>query len=224
MSATMASAPQTGLSGVTLFEGMSEAELARAGLHAAPRELAAGEDLFTEGEERSRAWFLRSGWVRMRVHSVGGHEATAVILGPGELCALSLMPRATYGCTVTALTEATAVAVPSAAFESLLKSDVRVALRTAHCMADRVLEIAKLKAINGERAALRVTLTLSWLAAKIGPKLPATRALLADLTGLRAETCSRALSGLRRKGLVRVSPRLVEVLQPAKLDALASRR
>lgn len=227
MSAMPAHAPQprgSGLSQIPFFEGHSDAELLRAGLHGSLRALRPGEDLFTEGEPRNRVWFLRSGWVRMRVHSTGGHEATAVILGPGELCAAAPLGRPAYACTITALTECSAAGVPAPAFEAFLRVDVRAALRMAECMAARVQEIAQLKAINGERAALRLTLTLSWLCRKIGPRLPATRALLADLTGLRAETCSRALSELRRKGVVRVSPRVVHVLQPAKLEALASKR
>jgi CRP/FNR family transcriptional regulator, anaerobic regulatory protein len=223
---TALSSPSSGggLSEFPFFEGFTEAELSRAGLHASPRALQPGEDLFTEGEPRSRTWFLRSGWVRMRVHSKGGHEATAVILGPGELCAAAPLSSQSYACTITALTEAEASGVPAHSFEALLKTDARAALRMAECMAARVQEIAQLKAINGERAALRLTLTLAWLCRKIGPRLPATRALLADLTGLRAETCSRALSGLRRKGIVRVSPRVVHVLQPAKLEALATKK
>lgn len=114
--------------------------------------------------------------------------------------------------------------VPAAAFEALLASHAVIALRIAQGMAARVQEIAQLKAINGERAALRLQLTLAWLTRKIGPRLPTTRALLADLTGLRAETCSRALSVLRRRGIVKVSPRLVHVLQPAKLDIAPVRR
>ena len=206
------------------FAGFSPEELSRAGLHGSARLLKPGEDLFHEGELRARIWFLRSGWVRMRVHSNGGHEATAVILGAGELCTANPLKGPSYTCTITALTESSACGVPAAAFDSFLRGDVRAALRMAECMADRVQEIAQLKAINGERAALRLTLTLAWLARKIGPRLPATRALLAELTGLRAETCSRALSGLRRKGIVKVSPRVVHVLQPAKLEALAAKR
>lgn len=213
-----------GLSDAPFFEGYSDAELARAGLHATHRALRPGEDLFNEGEPRSRVWFLKTGWVRMRVHSSGGHDSTAVILGPGELCAAAPLNRATYACTITALTAASAFGAPAHAFESFLKSDIRAALRMAECVAARIQDIAQLKAINGERAALRLTLTLAWLCRKIGPRLPATRALLADLTGLRAETCSRALSGLRRKGIVRVSPRVVLVLQPAKLVALAAKK
>lgn len=206
------------------FEGYSDAELSRAALHFTPRALKPGEDLFAEGEPRNRVWFLRAGWVRMRVHSHGGHEGTAVILGPGELCAAAPLNSLTYRCTITALTDAVAMGVPAPAFEAFLRGDAGASFRMAVCMAARVQEIAQLKAINGERAALRLTLTLAWLCRKIGPRLPATRALLADLTGLRAETCSRALSLLRRKGIVRVSPRVVLVLQPARLEALASKR
>jgi CRP-like cAMP-binding protein len=211
---TALSSPSSGggLSEFPFFEGFTEAELSRAGLHASPRALQPGEDLFTEGEPRSRTWFLRSGWVRMRVHSKGGHEATAVILGPGELCAAAPLSSQSYACTITALTEAEASGVPAHSFEALLKTDARAALRMAECMAARVQEIAQLKAINGERAALRLTLTLAWLCRKIGPRLPArplrpapqgTRPRLAPR---RARAAARQARGARLQALAPSHP------------------
>jgi CRP-like cAMP-binding protein len=125
--------------------------------------------------------------------------------------------RASYPYTVTALTDASVVGVPAAAFERWLAADAGAACRVAGILSRRLLETAQLRAINAERAPLRLRLTLHWLSRKIGPRIPATRALLADLTGLRAETCSRVLSGLRRRGALRVSPGLVHILRPEAL-------
>lgn len=208
----MAQRSPTAFTGLPFFEGVSEAALFRHGLRASVRGLRAGEDLFLPGDPRARAWFVRSGWLRIRVHSPGGHESTVEILGPGEMCgAAGYFGRATYPHGATALTDATAVGVPTEPFERWVRGDARASWRAAGILGER------LQAINAEQAPIRIRLTLGWLSRKFGSRIPATRSLLADLTGLRAETCSRALSEMRRRGIVRVSPRLIQVLRPEAL-------
>lgn len=224
MSAMRQHPSASGLKGIPVFAGLSDAGAARHGLVPASRALRAGEDLFVEGDPPSKAWFVRAGWVRIRVHSPGGHEATIVLLGPGEFCGAVEEEGAAQPYAVTALTDAETVGVPAAAFRAWLREDARAAARLAEMLGRRLLETARLKAINAERADVRVALTLGWLARKVGPRIPATRALLADLTGLRAETCSRVLSALRRKGALRVSPGVIEVLQPERLEPPPERR
>lgn len=208
----------------TLFEGVKPAALAQHGLHAAPRSLGVGENLIVAGEPRTKVWFIRSGWVRVIVHSAGGHETTAAIAGPGEIlgCAayfgLAIAP-----CTVTAMSGVEAVSVPAIAFERWLKTDALAACRLIAILGRRLSESGSLKAINAERAPLRVRLTLGWLARKFGSEIPATRAMLADLTGLRAETCSRVLSDLRRRGVLTVSPGRIRVLRREDLDEAPAR-
>lgn len=215
-----AMAPQSpaGLKGLPLFEGVPEVSLSLHGLRAAPRSLKAGEDLFLSGDPRTHAWFVRSGWLRIRVHSPAGHESTVEVLGPGEMCgAAGCFGRATYPHGATALTDATAVGVATAAFERWVHGDARASWRMADILGRRLLDTMLLRAINAEQAPVRLRLTLSWLSRKFGPRIPATRSLLADLTGLRAETCSRALSEMRRRGIIRVSPGLIQILRADEL-------
>lgn len=220
MSAMASPSGVNGLKGVSLFSGHSPVALSRLGLTPASRVLAPGEDLFQAGETRERAWFVLSGWLRIRVHSPGGHESTVGLLGPGEMCgAGGNFGQSIYPYTATALTDATVAGISSAAFERWLSHDARAAAAVVDILAARLLETVQLRAINAERADVRLSLTLRWLSGKLGPRIPATRALLADLTGLRAETCSRVLSGLRRRGILRVSPRLIQVLKPGGLEA-----
>jgi|GEM_PF-4282747 len=204
--------------GVPLFEGVTAQTLAQHGLRPTSLSLKAGQTLIMVGEPLTKVWFLRSGWARLLVHSPAGHEATTTIIGPGEMLGyLGGAGTATSPCTAAALTDATAVSFLSSAFERWLRSDARAACRVIDVLARRLSESARLKAINAERAETRLQLTLGWLAEKFGPDIPATRSLLADLTGLRAETCSRALSTLRRRGVLDVFPGLIRVLQPRRL-------
>lgn len=220
----MSQQPPAALAGLPLFEGVTEAAVSLYGLRAAPRSLKAGEDLFHSGDPRTHAWFVRSGWLRIRVHSPGGHESTVELLGSGEMCgAAACFGLAAYPHGATALTDATAVGVPTHSFERWVQNDARAAWRVAETLGRRLLETSLLRAINAEQAPMRLRLTLSWLMRKFGPHVPATRSLLADLTGLRAETCSRALSVLRRRGIIRVSPGMIEVLRPERLGPAPAR-
>jgi CRP-like cAMP-binding protein len=213
------------LKDIPLFQGISSEEVARRGLHASPHSLFAGENLVTVGEPRARIWFLRSGWTQVRAHSPAGHASTVTIVGPGEnLGCLSYFGLDTSPTTITALTDVSAVSVPTAAFERWLRSDAGAACKVLEAAGERLLESTLLKAINAERASVRLPLTLSWLYRKFGPDIPATRALLADLTGLRPETCSRALSELRRRRVLTVAPKHIRVLNPEKLDEIPRRR
>jgi CRP-like cAMP-binding protein len=213
------------LKDIPLFAGISAEEAARRGLHPSPHSIFAGENLVTVGESRARVWFLRSGWTQIRAHSPAGHVSTVTIVGPGEnLGCLSYFGLDTSPTTITALTDVSAVCVPTSAFERWLRSDAAAACKVLEAAGERLLESTLLKTINAERASIRLPLTLSWLYRKFGPDIPATRALLADLTGLRPETCSRALSDLRRRRILTVAPKRIRVLNREKLDAIPKRR
>lgn len=207
-----------------LFAGVAAETLARHGLHASARSLKAEENMVLAGEPRTRVWFLNSGWMRVRVHSPGGVEATAAILGHGDVFACTGgFGLQTHPFTITALTDAETLSVPAAAFERWMRRDADAACRIVAVLGERLRESMSLKAVNAERAPVRVRLTLGWLARKFGPEIPATRALLADLTGLRAETCSRVLSGLARRGVLRASPRRIRILRADRLEGAPSR-
>ena len=213
------------LSGHPLFEGVTEQVLGRHGLRLSTRDLRAGEHLFMNGDRRDTAWFLTEGWLLLRVPSPGGENggATVEILGRGDLsgCA-GVGPGGLLPYTGTALTDLKAVGLPAANFEDWLRADSRAAWRMHEVLDRRLVETAELRAINAERADLSLRLLLDWLSRKLkSVRIPATRVLLADLSGLRPETCSRALTGLRRRGVIRVSQGLIEILRP---DLLAPAR
>jgi CRP/FNR family transcriptional regulator len=209
---------QSALQEFALFEDVPPSVVTRYGLRPTLREFRASENLVVVGEPRAMVWFLHRGWARIRVYSPGGREATSGILGPGDVFGYAnFFGGQTYQCTLTAMTDVSAVGVHAAAFEQWLRNDARAACRVIEILARQLLESTRLNAINAERASMRLQLTLAWLSKKFGPEIPATRSLLADLTGLRAETCSRVLSALRRRGVLRVAPRLVKVLRPDRL-------
>lgn len=203
------------LSGIPLFAGYSPSALAASGLRPRRRALAAGQELFEAGAPREMVWFSRRGWLRTRAHSHNGFEATVELVGPGEMFGGASTPGlASYPCSAFALGEAEAVGVPARAFERWLARHPQAALAVARSLGRRLVELGRLKAINSEPSASRVRHVLAWLSERFGRRVPASRALLSDLTGLRPETCSRALSALRRRGLVRAARGEVELLGP----------
>lgn len=198
--------------------------LAQHGLHLLESSLRAGETLFAFGEPRRAIWLLRAGWVTARVHSPFGQEAMTAIFGAGEIVGgAASLGRPTYPCTVAALTDVQALTVPAEAFERWVQNDARAACRLVEIVGKRLDESNELQAINTARAEVRLRLTLGWMTRKFGREIPATRVLLGELTGLRPETCSRVLSDLRRRGIVRVSPRRIEVLRPERLEPARNR-
>ena len=210
--------PASVLHQFSLFEGVAPSILAGYGLYPTERKFRASESVVVAGEPRAKVWFLRHGWARIRVYSPGGREATSGILGPGDVFGYAnFFGGETYQWTLTAMTEVSAVGVSAHAFELWLRNDARSACRVIEILAGQLLESTRLNAINAERASVRLQLTLAWLSQKFGLEIPATRHLLADLTGLRPETCSRELAALRRRGVLRVAPRLVKVLRPDRL-------
>lgn len=200
-----------------LFDGVAAGAFGQFGLRPSESRFRARDDLFTFGERREKIWFVREGWVRTRVHSPAGQEATSIFSVGDVLGCWSNLGLETYPYSASAITDAEVLSVPAAAFERWLRSDARAACRMIEILDRRLHESMAMRAINAERAAVRLSLTLGLLAEKFGPKIPATRTLLADLTGLRPETCSRMLSILRRRGVLRVSPRRIEVLRPERL-------
>lgn len=210
--------PRSVLQVFPLFEGIASSNLERLGLRPTLREFRARENLAIDGEARAMVWFVRCGWTHIRIYSPGGREATIGILGPGEVFGYAnIFGGETYQSTLTALTDVSAVGVPTTEFERWLRSDARAACRVIEILGRQLVESARLNAINAEKAPVRLQLTLGWLSRKFGAEIPATRSLLAELTGLRAETCSRMLSALRRRGVLRVAPRLIKVVRPDRL-------
>ena len=208
------------LHGVPLFEGMEERELARRGLHVSTRVLPAGAELFSSGDQRQQVWFVRSGWIQMTLADASGLEATVELAGKGRMVGYATdFKHATHFCTARAMTDSVVVGVPVRAFEHWATRDPKAAGRVIDGLNVRLVDAFELKVIGSEPSPRRLRLVLLWLHRRFGAKLPITRGLLADLTGLRPETCSRGLSALRRRGVLRVLPRVVEVLKPDALRA-----
>lgn len=215
-----ANAPLGPLHGLAFFAGVPAAKVAEFSTRATVSSLKAHENLVVAEDPRTRIWFLRTGWARLRVHSPGGTEVTTAIAGPGELVSCAgEFGLDKHPCTITTLTDVDVIGLPAVHFEKWLKADPAAAYRMIELLRERLTESVTLKAINAERAPLRLRLTLGWLSRKFGTEIPATRALLADLTGLRAETCSRVLSDFKRRGVLRVHPRRISILRPERLSA-----
>ena len=73
------------LRNVPMFAGMDEAELEGLGADLKRRSFAAGRALFYQGDPGSAVYLVRSGRVRIYVHTPDGQEVSVVLCNPGDL-------------------------------------------------------------------------------------------------------------------------------------------
>lgn len=197
-----------------ILAGYGRAVLRDAGLNGREREFRRGDTICFAGQARDAAWIVESGWVRVLLPSADG-ETTAEILGPGDLFGCPGCSSKVFTCTVVALTAVRATGYPALNLERFLHARPDAVRRLTEMMGVRVQEVAFLKSVGEERADRRIPLVLEWLRKKFGDDMPVTRELLADLCGLRRETCSRSLGGLKRKGILALASGRIQMLRPA---------
>jgi len=153
------------------------------------------------------------------------------ILGPGAvLGSLTALDAGRYPETAVALVTTCALRLESGAFRQMLLAHPPVALRVLDVVVDR---LHRARSREAEQASVtvttRVAATLLRLADTFGVpgdgagttliQLPLTRADLAAMTGTSAESVSRAMSGLRRDGLIDSGRRWTAVLDRSGLVA-----
>ncbi|MBI2897838.1 MAG: cyclic nucleotide-binding domain-containing protein, partial [Deltaproteobacteria bacterium] len=110
------------------MQDLGEQERARL-LQRFSRRWNAGDFIFREGEAGSELFILHEGRVRL-VKRVRAVERSLLILRPGDLFGENaLIEGHVRTCAAAALTDATALVLDVATFESLLRTDANIALR-----------------------------------------------------------------------------------------------
>jgi CRP/FNR family transcriptional regulator len=187
------------------------------------RERAAGELIYLEGEPAIRCWFVKRGSVALtrELDDDHGEGRVRAVRFAGTLIGLeALCGGGHYLDSARALSDLTLCSAPQSSLDSWLgprPSPARAALEVA--LRGECFQVMRRAAPDGN-AQKRLA---SWLHTHTGDAATATlpRRVAADLLGMRPETLSRALAGLSRRGLIRVTRRRIDVLDPAGLAAAA---
>lgn len=212
---------------LTIYSGLSEAEVARLDALVSRKRLATGAYLLHQHTPARSVYVLQEGILMMERSSSAGRRQVMAFIHPGNY--IGITHRAHYEFTVSALTPAVVREIPLKPFLALqdespqLKDNVRSIGGNilAHTL-DQVFALGQKKAHE------RVCFLLKQLSDRLpGPdtgriELVMTRQDIADYLGLTIETVSRAFGKLKREGVIDIhSAHTVEILDRDKVEELA---
>ena len=193
-----------------LFERLSSEALMDTVAHAVVRQHRIRTMLFVQGDHADRFFVLLGGWAKLFRQSRNGSEAIIEVLGPGEsfaeAAALSL---GQYPVSAESATDVRLLEVPAEPFKKRLATDPELMLSIIATLSMRLKGfVRRSEQLVTRTASQRVAMFLLAFAtprADNGTRtvtLPYNKLLIAGRLGMKPETFSRALSDLRRIGVV----------------------
>jgi CRP/FNR family transcriptional regulator, anaerobic regulatory protein len=186
-----------------------------------------GESLFREGDPFNAIAAVRAGTVKTFVIDPDGREQVLGFFLPGEVIGLNAISHARYPCNAVALDT-----VMLCRFSFPMMATLATRMPGLQQQLFRLLseDIGKAALLAGDysaderMAAFLVSLSRRYAARGFSPHrfhLTMARTDIANYLRLAAETVSRVLRRFQDEGLLRIERREVELLEPARLEALA---
>lgn len=220
------------LTQIPLFAGLSERELDGIDERMVSLSWGEGDQLYSAGEPAEHVYVLAAGHVKTFQPTTSGNDSIVDILAPGDIFGgLSVSGRPLYAETAEALVTTCALRIDTRIFRELLLEHPQLALRALDevtTLLDGARSDASHRAVS--TVAQRVAATLLRLADKFGQRdvsgdgtliqLPLSRVDLASMTGASPESVSRAMSRLRKDGIVESGRRWTAILNREKLAAI----
>ncbi len=192
---------------------------------ATPREYAAGEVVFLEGDPPAGLFVVDSGRIKVVKTSPQGREHILDLLAPGQPAnAVGVFADRPNPATAVALEAARVWLIPRQSALALLRSDPEFAQRIIEDMATHMVHLVELVADLSLRSVLQ-RLAKLLLAEAEGDVLVRPRWFthpeLAARLGTVPDVVQRALARLGGDGLVEVDRREIRILDRAALERLA---
>ena len=179
------------------------------------------QDVYLEGDEPTRVYFVQTGRVKTVKTTDGGKELITGLYGPGEFFGyLTLLGHGPHPDSAVAVEESELVYIPQDDFTQLLWRNAEVSQHFIRLLAGRVSEReTQLLAMAYSSIRRRVADTLLHLHAQAGPDgaIELAREDLAAMVGTAPESLIRTLSEFKQDGLVALTPKNIRVLEPEKL-------
>lgn len=217
------------LAKVPIFSGLTDNELAFLSQHAVPRQYAAGEQVFGEGEPCAGLYVVQSGRVRIFKSSVNGREQVLSVDGPGSSIAeLPVFDGGNYPASVMAIEDTTLLFVSKPDFQALCLAHPQVALKVLRVVGARLRRLVGIiEELSFTTVRHRLGAFLLRLAQKEGKRtndgvqitLPVSNQEIASQIGTVRELVSRNLSRFQAEGLLKMEGRDLTI---ADLKALQS--
>ncbi|MET4075923.1 response regulator [Hymenobacter sp. UYCo722] len=181
------------------------------------------QDIYLEGDEPTRVYFVQSGRVKTVKTTDGGKELITGLYGPGEFFGyLPLLEHTAHGDSAVVVDDAELVYIPKDDFTQLLLRNAEVSQQFIRLLAGRVREredlLLGMAYSSIRRRVADVLLHLHATAEAAGqPSIQLTREDMAAMVGTAPESLIRTLSEFRADGLIELLPKTIRVLEPEKL-------
>jgi len=193
----------------------------------------AGATMCLEGEPTTHLFVLVSGWVKIVSVTRDGQEVVLALRGNGDIIG-EIAGEATGHRTATARTigRVRSLIVTHDEFDSFLDTHTRADRAYRHVVTQRLNEASAAllwrSTSNGAQrlAGLLVDLANRYGMQKAGAlevEMPLSQEGLASLAGTSRATMARALTGWRRRGLVRTGYRHITIIDIDELQKIARR-
>jgi CRP/FNR family transcriptional regulator len=217
------------LAQVSIFSGLTDAELQFLAERAVPRRFAPGEMVFAEGEPCAGLYVVERGNIRIFKSSAGGREQVLGIDGPGSSVAeVPVFDGGSYPASGSAVDHATLLFVGKRDFQALCLAHPEVALKVLRVVGARlrklvgIIEELSFTTVRHRLASFLLRLAQSEgtpSAAGVEFSLPGSNQELAAQLGTVRELVSRNLSRLQAEGLLKLEGRRAVIPDLKSLEA-----
>jgi CRP/FNR family transcriptional regulator len=190
--------------------------------------------LFSQGQAADAVYFIDDGLVKLTRSSAAGGRIILTIRGAGDLVGEeSLVQEPTqYYAEAEVLTTATIYRIPRGVVSRVLTSHPQFTTELISYLVNRRLALAeKVELLCLRDVEYRILHYLAELSNLVGPsqdgdgyQIPITQLELADLVGATRETTSTTLNQLERRGLLKLSRRMLTIPSLSILTSEAASR
>jgi len=197
------------------------------------RDLRRSTILFSQNQPTDSLYFLEEGLVKLTRTNEVGKRIILSIRGPGDLLGEEVLADPPQGFYTEAevLTDAAVSQIPQETLkETLTKNNLALSLINYIIQRRNSLAV-KIELLCLNDVEYRILHYLAELSSLVKPgegesgyQIPITQLELADLVGATRETTSTTLNQLERRGLIKLSRRMLVVPSPDKLQIVAKER
>jgi CRP-like cAMP-binding protein len=211
-----------------IFRGVQPASLGPLMKQCWVLSVARGMNVVPRGARLPGVFAVAYGSVKLSLRGLDAEERVVALVSAGQTFgeANALLGRAPRSDAI-ALADTKLVVVPSAALLSLMDREPRFARALVFVLAERTLDLLAEVESATQRGAHRLATYLGALAESSGGsgadctvRLPVSKTLVAARLGVKKETFSRLLRDLAGRGLIAVERREVRILDRGRLAAL----
>ena len=195
------------------------------------RKITRGSTLFRIGDSFANLYAIRLGHFKTYQINAGGEEQVTGFQMAGELLGMDAISADRHHCTSVALEDSEVCEIPFSSLEQLL-GEMPTLLRHFHRMMSQEItrEQSVMLLLGNMQATQRFAAFLVNLASRyeargysgVNFQLRMSREEIGNYLGLTIESISRLLSRFKKAGLLRVSNREIEILNPVMLKAITA--